>query len=559
MATFDPDQSLLPSVGGSITPMSGGGTPHQEGGEKKSDGTYLLLEATLADYNANQTMMSGIAKMAPVYFKNKTDTNELKGIIGKLFEGGNTFDANELKIKQEILQYVAKMPLNNVKRLIDPEKKGSIENTRESQLKVANYIASRKVDVAQMKMTLNANTLVIKYEILPLSASASESGSSPPGSGPSPPGSGSSPPGSGPKPSGPKPSGPKPPDPDDIKRKIDRLTKNKVAYGFPPNYDGKAPHPHVMPTAKIIPKNFIPSAKTNTSIYIMVNSVNDAIEELHSSFLNHEIDVLNFANKNHVGGGVEEGKSAQEEELCRTSPVLYNSLLLYATPESISSWKEGQRYAYPTQEWTDFLLYTPNVPITRHDVQQKYESITPPIIVSVITAAADDSHKTDKTFTVNKAPEQLKTNFKKLISSISKAYTTAKTDPAVKWKAFDPATKKIEESTTKPPMTSTKKRILLLGPWGCGAFAPQGPDAQNARNEYRKFVATQFCEVLTQTDMSVYDRIVFTFYEPVIGKVDKNLELFVSVFKGEACFKDKLYPFGSKLTEDIDKWNKLIA
>jgi hypothetical protein len=263
-----------------------------------------------------------------------------------------------------------------------------------------------------------------------------------------------------------------------------------------------------------------------------------------------------------VGGGVEEGAPAQEEELCRTSPVLYNSLLLYADPASINTWKEGSRYAYPRQNWTDFLLYTPNVPIIKHDVQTKYKKLDTPITVSVITAAADDSQKTNTKFTAEEASDELKTGFTTLISSISKAYETAKIgNTGVTWKTFDTTAKKVQD-TTNPLKESTKQRILLLGPWGCGAFAPQGegPDAQKARNEYRTFVATQFCEVLTQIKLQ-YDKIIFTFYEPIKGKPDPNLKSFVSVFKGDKCFKDKLFPIGSKLTDDKGKelWSTLMA
>jgi len=315
-----------------------------------------------------------------------------------------------------------------------------------------------------------------------------------------------------------------------------------------------------MPTAKITPTPFTPVKGGGTNdIYIMVNSVNNAIEELYAMYPTYDIDVLNFANKKYVGGGLEEGAPAQEEELCRTSPVLYNSLLLYANPSSITNWREGSRYEYLTQKWTDFLLYTPNVPIIRHDVQTKYKNLDKPIIVSVITAAADDSQQTNITFKAEDASEELKTGFKTLISSISKAYNTAKTDEKVTWKAFDTASRTIKDTDAKPPMESVKKRILLLGPWGCGAFAPQGRDAQNARNEYRTFIATQFCEVLTQTKLN-YDKIIFTFYELVEGKKDMNLEKFVNVFKGEACFKDKIFPLGSKITEnDNAKWNELIT
>ena len=152
MNSFDPNQSLLPSVGGSITPMSGGG--------KQGDG-YVLLEAKKADYTDNESMRASLSKMAPGYFKN----TDIQKDIDKLFENGGTFEANELAIKKEVLNYVATLPSKTVNRFIEPEKKGSIENTPESQLKLMTYIASCKIDVDKMKITLNANELVISYTI----------------------------------------------------------------------------------------------------------------------------------------------------------------------------------------------------------------------------------------------------------------------------------------------------------------------------------------------------------------------------------------------------------
>ena len=137
MATFNPNQSLLPSVGGSITPMSGGGASLQEGGEVKAGGSRVLLDAELAKYTGNESIMrTALKKMAPEYFKN----DNIQKDITDLFEMTTDFNANELKIKKEVLNYIPNISSKKIKRVFAPEKKGSIENTPESQLKLLTYI-----------------------------------------------------------------------------------------------------------------------------------------------------------------------------------------------------------------------------------------------------------------------------------------------------------------------------------------------------------------------------------------------------------------------------------
>ena len=77
MEGFNPDQSLIPSVGGSITPMSGGG---QTGGEQNTDPMKLdgynivgLEEATFK----SSAMQSVLKQLAPSIFASVADVNQL--------------------------------------------------------------------------------------------------------------------------------------------------------------------------------------------------------------------------------------------------------------------------------------------------------------------------------------------------------------------------------------------------------------------------------------------------------------------------------------------------
>jgi uncharacterized protein (TIGR02452 family) len=66
---------------------------------------------------------------------------------------------------------------------------------------------------------------------------------------------------------------------------------------------------------------------------------------------NFKVCALNFTNSNKCAKGYYSGFINSEEELCRTCPVLYNSLL--------------NTKAYPF-EWSSTIIYTPNVLLCRN-------------------------------------------------------------------------------------------------------------------------------------------------------------------------------------------------
>lgn len=89
------------------------------------------------------------------------------------------------------------------------------------------------------------------------------------------------------------------------------------------------------------------------------------------------VTCLNFASAKNPGGGFETGAQAQEESLARASG-------LYAC---ISPMREMYEFNRKTKSalYTDYLLYSDNVPVFRDDADELLDS---PYPVSIITAPA---------------------------------------------------------------------------------------------------------------------------------------------------------------------------
>ena len=89
--------------------------------------------------------------------------------------------------------------------------------------------------------------------------------------------------------------------------------------------------------------------------------------------ISKNITVMNFASRRHPGGGYTRGSKAQEEDLCRTMPQLYPSLL-------------GITYPYqPTS-----VLITPGVRIMRNNENYKFLNEKNKYTVNVVSAAAQN-------------------------------------------------------------------------------------------------------------------------------------------------------------------------
>jgi len=199
------------------------------------------------------------------------------------------------------------------------------------------------------------------------------------------------------------------------------------------------------------------------NITFMINTTNDAIE--YYTDKGYVVNVLNFANSSFCGGGVEEGAGAQEEELCRTSPMLYNSLQLFSIRRDLSL---SERYKYQKEldwgnkNWHNKILFAPNVVFRRRDKTHNYKNIDKEIRASVITAAAPDMRTKSRL----KADPLLFENIEKVIEHIYFAPDNAfndiynnvtNVDKSIFWKRYNiklAEDKRIEHGFLK-------KRILL--------------------------------------------------------------------------------------------------
>jgi uncharacterized protein (TIGR02452 family) len=158
-----------------------------------------------------------------------------------------------------------------------------------------------------------------------------------------------------------------------------------------------------------------------------------------------KICALNFANAHHVGGGYLNGATAQEEELCRQYPLLYNSLNHML--------KLKQYPIKPTE-----LIYTENIPRHRTNKISGYEIVTEPtVFCDFITAAAPNFN--------NKSCSSVTSNDIVVINETIKRILNAPVDHGVS--------------------------ILILGAFGCGCFAPVdnvGPEYKYTRQMAKIFV-----------------------------------------------------------------------
>jgi uncharacterized protein (TIGR02452 family) len=201
---------------------------------------------------------------------------------------------------------------------------------------------------------------------------------------------------------------------------------------------------------------------------------------------------LNFANANSVGGGVLGGSTVQEETLCMMAPELYVSLIkAVGGTEYRSAWGDTN--------WDTKFYYSEepiNVPFKTTDEFTFSTAISPEFAKQytghIISAAAYNwRHR-------SRISAQTKDIRAKMIKCIKNMAAVA----AVKQNCD----------------------VLILGAWGCGAFAPH--DKEN----YIKDVAGMFCEAL---------------YSPIdVGD---------SPLKYKDLFKKVIFPIPDCYTYDIFK------
>jgi uncharacterized protein (TIGR02452 family) len=318
-------------------------------------------------------------------------------------------------------------------------------------------------------------------------------------------------------------------------RKIEIIKENKQKYGEKDTdykdsngiYKGE-----VQYTGSINTENNFRTKTTPQIINItfMINTANNAMK--HYTSQGYIVNLLNFANANFCGGGVEDGASAQEEELCRTSPMLYNSLQLFSMKRDLlksNRYKYHGKLGWGSANWNKRILFTPKVIFRREDATYNYDELVNPYDVNIITAAAPDFGKPFGP-SFDKNDSNLKNNLQRVIKHIyfapdNSLYHVKNKTKTIFWKGFDG--NRIVEKLPTESIFPTQKRVLLLGPWGCGAFVPQ-----NNPSEYRRFMAEQFSIVLKNIE-NRYDEICFTF----LSDTDDNFIQFKSVLENSFTLK----------------------
>ena len=299
-------------------------------------------------------------------------------------------------------------------------------------------------------------------------------------------------------------------------------------------------------------KNPTKDSERIKDIYFIKRTSNDTVKLLTSQKYN--VTLLNFANSISVGGGVEEGATAQEEELCRTSPMLYNSLAQFSNGHKIdkryryTGWADFRLVNKWKNGWSNQILYTPDVIFRRDDGRSQYpyrilkEHWLKNLLfgsnddeiyrAAIVTAAAPDwrywrydgnkftyipYHKTAKDM-ITVSGAEVSSTLIRMIEHIYYASINAKTHPEKIYWQYYGTTKNINVSE----LISIDNTALVLGPWGCGAFIP---NSISDPDEYRKFMAHQFAISLKNLKKK-YDRIYFAFLDS-----DSNYDIFLDVFK----------------------------
>lgn len=197
------------------------------------------------------------------------------------------------------------------------------------------------------------------------------------------------------------------------------------------------------------------------------------------------ICILNFANGEKVGGGYKNGATAQEEDLCRQIPTLYNSLN-NAMKDGLYPYGPCTCQTPSRPEKFSDVLYTQGVTIGRLGSEEGFAVIQPEkqVTCSMVSAAAPNIR------------------FKKEVNDRSLVYKT------------------IQSIYLAPNLMQPEVNVLILGAWGCGAF---GGDPTT--------IATMFVEgIIRENYGQLYSHIHFAI--PKLNPRDDNYDKFRAVFAG---------------------------
>lgn len=254
---------------------------------------------------------------------------------------------------------------------------------------------------------------------------------------------------------------------------------------------------HLIPiTQRINTQINIKGKLKNKNIIEFFNgTTNQAIQYYKKENNDYNIVALNMANSHEPGGGYLRGATAQEEELCRTSPFLYASI---ANKQTIN-----QFYNNWGDNWHNRILYTRDTLFIREDsISGNYDLLksSQQYTCSIVTAAAPDMNRI-----FYKNIQQHEHDIKKMIKQIYYA-------PFI----IDDNSQMInlEQHIIK------KQNILILSAWGCGAFSPT-----INHESYSALIAKYFYDVLKEIGGD-YKKICFA----IISDKKNNFNIFQNTF-----------------------------
>lgn len=190
-------------------------------------------------------------------------------------------------------------------------------------------------------------------------------------------------------------------------------------------------------------------------------------DEAIVKYQNYNTVALNYANGNHAGGGYLHGATAQEEELCRQYPLLFASLYKY--------------HLYPLT--LGEILVTQNVKRMREMRQLGYDVIINPTVKTTYISAAAPNLR-DKS--INQFP-LLRAGIDRTVEMIFRT----------------------------PKNIDSTYDVLIVGAWGCGAFAPY----DGKFGQYARLMAESFALMANQY-RKLYKYIVFAIPKSFEGNYD---------------------------------------
>ena len=183
--------------------------------------------------------------------------------------------------------------------------------------------------------------------------------------------------------------------------------------------------------------------------------------------------VLNFASATSPGGGFLSGARAQEEYLARSS-CLYQCI------------RDNPMYAYHRAHYdplfSDYMLYSPEVPVMRGDDGELLEE---PYVVSIITAAAAHANEVPRERRKDISPVMWRRILKVLAVGATHDYDG-----------------------------------IVLGAWGCGAFGNDGTE-----------IAGLFRKALEHNFRGAYKHVIFAIVDWSLEK--KFIRPFEEAFLSE--------------------------